>query len=193
MNDDDTVTCCLYFCENMCGKHDGLCATKLADEVADFNYLIWIETAGRFIRIRTSGSWIIAWASPTRWRNPFDNSPMSLCRTAAIPQTSIISLRRFFNNPSFSPCKRAEYSRYSKHSYQDKADSFPQIADFFSHFKWMLGDIESFYFYWSWSRRHVASDNLHRGGLPSAIRARKPRISPVLTSNEMSFTAFSVS
>ena len=41
-------------------------------------------------RIKISGSWIMACARPTRWRKPFESSPIFLCFSIFRPQTLII-------------------------------------------------------------------------------------------------------
>ena len=45
-------------------------------------------------RMTTSGSWINAWAIPTRWRYPLDNSPICLCLSLSNPHKRIISKTR---------------------------------------------------------------------------------------------------
>ncbi len=59
-------------------------------------------------RIRISGSDIMAWANPTRWRRPLDRLPMGLAMIPDSPHSRLNSLNRESLRPgSFIPLSRA--------------------------------------------------------------------------------------
>ena len=64
-------------------------------------------------RIRTSGLWMRAWASPTRCRYPFDSLPICFPRTSVMAHFSLTSSTRFLTSPRGRPLMRATNARYS--------------------------------------------------------------------------------
>src|ERR1035437_6416214 len=64
-------------------------------------------------RIRTGGLWMMAWARPTRWRNPLESLPMRRVRTSPMAQRPTTSSRRRARSAEGMPLSLPTKVRYS--------------------------------------------------------------------------------